>query len=44
MQSWLIEGWLLIHYSFVGAVLSMDQTWYEGVIAKAVKPDGAEMG
>ncbi|OKL64483.1 hypothetical protein UA08_00879 [Talaromyces atroroseus] len=30
--------------AFVGAVLSMDQTWYVGVVAKSVKPDGAELG
>lgn len=29
---------------FVGAILSMDQTWYEGVVSRAIKPDGAELG
>jgi NCS1 nucleoside transporter family len=37
-------GFAAIAAAFIGAVLSMDQTWYEGVIAKAVKPDGAELG
>ncbi|KAI9729696.1 MAG: hypothetical protein M1834_006646 [Cirrosporium novae-zelandiae] len=29
---------------FIGAVLSMDQTWYEGVVSRAIKPHGAELG
>lgn len=37
-------GVTAIIFGFVGAVLSMDQTWYQGVISKAIKPDGCEMG
>ncbi|EXJ90193.1 hypothetical protein A1O1_03292 [Capronia coronata CBS 617.96] len=39
-----IAGFFAIAMGFVGAVLSMDQTWYVGVVAKAIKPDGAELG
>lgn len=39
-----IAGFLAVALGFVGAVLSMDQTWYTGPIAKAIKPHGAELG
>jgi len=39
-----IAGFFAIAMGFVGAVLSMDQTWYVGVVARAIKPDGAELG
>jgi NCS1 nucleoside transporter family len=39
-----IAGSAAIVMAFVGAVLSMDQGWYEGVVSKTVKPDGAELG
>jgi len=39
-----IAGFGATCMGFVGAVLSMDQTWYVGVVAKAIKPDGAELG
>ena len=37
-------GFLALGLGFVGAVLSMNQSWYEGVVARAIKPDGAELG
>jgi NCS1 nucleoside transporter family len=39
-----IAGFGAVAMGFVGAVLSMDQTWYVGVVARAIKPDGAELG
>lgn len=39
-----MAGFAAIGMGFVGAVLSMNQTWYEGVISRAIKPDGAELG
>jgi purine-cytosine permease-like protein len=39
-----IAGFAALVMAFVGAVLSMDQGWYQGVVSKAVKPDGAELG
>lgn len=39
-----IAGFCAIVMAFVGAVLSMDQTWYVGVVAKSIKPHGAELG
>jgi purine-cytosine permease-like protein len=37
-------GIAAICMAFVGAVLGMDMSWYVGVIAKSIKPDGAELG
>lgn len=39
-----IAGFSAIALGFVGAVLSMNQTWLVGVIAKASGPGGAELG
>jgi purine-cytosine permease-like protein len=39
-----IAGVFAICAGFVGAVLSMNQTWYVGVVARSIKPDGAELG
>lgn len=39
-----VAGVSAICAGFVGAVLSMDQTWYVGAVARSIKPDGAELG
>ncbi|KAK3936011.1 permease for cytosine/purines, uracil, thiamine, allantoin-domain-containing protein [Diplogelasinospora grovesii] len=39
-----IAGFAAIALAFVGAVLSMNQTWLVGVIARASGPAGAELG
>lgn len=39
-----IAGFLSIGMGFVGGVLSMNQDWYEGVISRAIKPKGCELG
>ncbi|OIW25730.1 hypothetical protein CONLIGDRAFT_621614 [Coniochaeta ligniaria NRRL 30616] len=39
-----IAGIAALVMAFVGAVLAMDQEWYHGVVSRAVKPDGAELG
>ena len=39
-----IAGFMALGMGFVGAVLAMDQTWYVGVVARSIKPDGAELG
>lgn len=39
-----IAGFLALAMGFVGAVLSMNQTWYSGVVTRSIKPDGVELG
>ena len=39
-----IAGFFAVGMGFVGGVLFMDQKWYEGVVSRAIKPDGCELG
>lgn len=39
-----LAGFLGLGMGFVGGVLSMNQDWYVGVISRAIKPNGCELG